>query len=72
MTLNQTNNDSTQDPLQQVYDDLAKHKTPSHFDRVLLLKGKAKSDFSSASEMLYRKSPQAVDNAFPPPKPKEF
>ncbi len=44
--------DFENDPLGIVYADLAKDKTLTPFDRVLLLKGKAKDDFTIASDAL--------------------
>ena len=41
-----THHGMLQDPLQQVYDDLAKGKAATHFDEVLALKGSLCNDFS--------------------------
>ncbi|MCP4934702.1 MAG: hypothetical protein GY927_10980 [bacterium] len=43
------------DPLTQVHLDLAKGKTRSHFDDVLLLKNKAKDDFNKVAEKYFCK-----------------
>lgn len=45
--------DFENDPLREVYADLANGKTQTHFDQVLLLKGNAKTAFKDAAENSY-------------------
>ncbi|MBL1259815.1 MAG: hypothetical protein COB33_004685 [Thiotrichaceae bacterium] len=50
------------DPLQSVYDDLYGGRTPTHFDQVMRLKGKAKDAFEDAPEDCYCKRPNKRDH----------
>jgi len=50
------------DPLKSVYDDLYGDRKPTHFDQVMLLKGKAKDAFEDAAGDCYCKRPSRYDH----------